>query len=48
MMENLWLKEKHIEKGLDHKNLREIATKYHSDHRKHKHDLVTKPSNNEI
>ena len=25
----LWLNEKHIEEGLDHKNLREITTKYH-------------------
>ena len=47
-MESLWLNEKHIEKRLDHKNQRKIATKYHSDHRKHKHDLVTKPNNNEI
>ena len=30
----LWLNEKHIEEGLDHKNMREITKKYHSDHRK--------------
>ena len=28
----LRLNEKHIEEGLDHKNLGEIITKYHSDH----------------
>ena len=33
--EILWLNEKHTEEGLDHKNLREIATKYNSYHRKH-------------
>ena len=31
----LWLNEKHIEEGLDYKNLWEIKTKYHSDQRKH-------------
>ena len=31
----LLLNEKHIEEGLDHKNLREITMKHHSDHRKH-------------
>ena len=31
----LWLNEKHIEEGLDHKNLQEITTKYNSNHRKH-------------
>ena len=35
----LWLNEKHIEEGLDHNNLREIITKNHSDHRKHRCDL---------
>ena len=39
----LWLNEKHIEDGLDHKNLREITTKYHSDHRQHKYELVEEP-----
>ena len=29
----MWLKEKHIEEGLDHKNLREITTKYNSSYR---------------
>ena len=31
----LWLNEKHIQKELDHKNLR-VTMKYHSDHRKYK------------
>ena len=35
----LRLNEKHTEE-LDHKNLREITTKYHSDHRKHRYELV--------
>ena len=29
-----WLNEKHIEEGLDHKNLSEITTRYNSDHKK--------------
>ena len=37
----LWLNGKHIEEGIDHKNLREITIKYHSDHRKHRYNLVT-------
>ena len=44
----LWLNEKHIEEGLDHKNLREITTKYHSDHRKHRYELVEEPRNSAI
>ena len=39
----LWLNEKNIEEGLDHKNLREITTRYHSDNRKHRHELVEQP-----
>ena len=39
----LWLNEKHIEEGLDHKNVQEITIKYHSDHRKHRYELVDKP-----
>ena len=39
----LWLNEKHIEEGLDHKNLQEITIKYHSDHRKHRYELVEEP-----
>ena len=34
---------KHIEEGLDHKNLREVTTKYNSNHRKHKYELVKEP-----
>ena len=36
----LWLNKKHIEEGLDHNNLREITTKYNSNHRKHRYELV--------
>ena len=36
----LWLNEKHIEKGLDHNNLREITIKYNYNHRKHRYELV--------
>ena len=31
----LWLNEKHVKKGLGHKNLWEITRKYHSEHRNH-------------
>ena len=34
--EILWLNEKHIEAGLDHKKLGKITIKYNSDHRKHR------------
>ena len=34
---------KHIEKGLDYKNLREIALEYHPDHGQHKYELVDEP-----
>ena len=44
--EVLWLNEKHIKEGFDHKNLQEITTKYHSDHRKHRYELVEEPKNN--
>ena len=37
------LNEKHIEEGLDHKNLRETTTKYNSNYRKHIHELVEEP-----
>ena len=39
----LWLDEKHIEEGLDHKNLQEIAMKYYPNHKKHRYDLVDEP-----
>ena len=37
----MWLNEKHTE-GLDHKNLQEITIKYHSNHRRHRHEIVNK------
>ena len=43
-----WMNEKHIEEGISHKNLREITTKYHSDHKKHRYELVDKLKNNPI
>ena len=39
----LLLNEKHIEVGLDYKNLREITTKYNSNHGKHRYELVEEP-----
>ena len=39
----LWLHEKHIAEGLDHKKLQEITTKYNSNHRKHGYELVEGP-----
>ena len=33
---------------MDHTNLREITTKYHSDHRKHRYELAEEPKNNPI
>ena len=39
----LRLNEKHIEEGLDHKSLQEIKIKYHSNRRKHRHELVAEP-----
>ena len=39
----LRLNEKHIEKGLDHKNVRRITGKYHPDHRKHRYEPVDEP-----
>ena len=34
------LNEKHVEEGLDHKNLLEFTIKYHADHRKHRYEPV--------
>ena len=42
----LWLNEKYIEEGFDHKNLRETTIKYCSDNRKHRYELVEEPKNN--
>ena len=39
----LWLNEKHTEEGVDHKQLREITIKYHSNHRKHRYELAEQP-----
>ena len=39
----LWSNKKHIWEGLDHKNLRQITTKCHSDHSKHRYQLIKKP-----
>ena len=36
----LRLNEKHVEKGLDHKNLQQIIIKYQSDHKKHRYNPV--------
>ena len=36
-------RKKDIEEGLDHKNVQEITTKYHSDHRKHSYELIDEP-----
>ena len=41
----LWLNKKHIEEGLDYKNVREITIKYYSDHRKHNYDPLKNQSN---
>ena len=41
----MWLNKKHIEEGLDYKNVREITIKYYSDHRKHNYDLLKNQSN---
>ena len=38
----LWLNEKYVEEGLDHKHLREITRKCHADHRKHRYELDNK------
>ena len=39
----LRLNEKHVQEGLNHKNLLEIKIKYHSNHRKHRHVLADEP-----
>ena len=41
-----WLNAKHIEEGLDHKNLRVTTVKYFSGHRKHRYETVDEPKNN--
>ena len=39
----LWLNGKHIQEGLDHKNLREVTATYNSNHRKHRYELLEEP-----
>ena len=39
----MWFNEKHIEEGLDHKNLGEITTKYSSNHKEYRYELVEEP-----
>ena len=38
----LWLNKKHIEEGLDHRNLIEITANYHFSHRKHRYRVDNK------
>ena len=42
----LWLHEKYIEEGLDHKNLRQSRVKYLSDHTKHRYEREDEKKNN--
>ena len=44
----LGLNEKHIEEGLDHRNMREIIIRYHSDNRKHRYEIIEELKNNAI
>ena len=44
----LWLNEKKEEEKIDHKNLREITTKYHSNHRKKSYELIDEPKKQAI
>ena len=39
----LWLNEKHIEEGLNQKNLWQITLNYNWNHRKHKYELLEEP-----
>ena len=39
----LWLKEKHIEQKLGHKNLPAISNKYEQMYKRHRHELVNEP-----
>ena len=41
--ESVWLNEKHIEEGQDHKNLRVTGIKYLPDHINHRYGLVDEP-----
>ena len=44
--EILCLNKKHIEEEWNHKNLQETPTKYPSDCKKHRYELVDEPKNN--
>ena len=44
----LWLNEKYIKQGLDHKNLEMTTTNYFSDHRKNRYEIVDESKNNPI
>ena len=39
----MWLNEKHVEEGLDHKYLQEMKRKYNSNHKNHSYKLVEEP-----
>ena len=36
----MWINKKNTEEGLDYKNFQEITTKYYSDYRRHRYELV--------
>ena len=38
-----WLNVKHIEEELDHKSLQKVTLKFHSNHKKHRCELVEEP-----
>ena len=44
----LRLVKKHIKEDLDHRDLQEITTKHHSNHGKHRYELVNEPKINAI
>ena len=44
----LWLNEKPIEKKLDNKNLPAITNKYDQMYKKHRHELINEPKNNQM
>ena len=43
----LWLNEKHIQEKLGHENLPAITNKYDQMYKKHRHELVNEPKNNQ-
>ena len=44
----LWLNEKPIEKKLDNKHLPAITNKYDQMYKKHRHELINEPKNNQM